>query len=138
MIDFDPFDGERDPKSDANASMLGTVCAIFAALIALQTCWHVGTYTAEAGIFVLRHLYMYAVMCAGSYGIVYYAVRWIERNMTHVTTLALMATVFAVVAIKAAEFVMLRIWAGSEYALEWLALAASDPMGWLFVGEIIR
>lgn len=118
--------------------MLGVVCGVVAGYVALQTCLHVGTYTAEAGIFVLRHLYMYAVMCAGSYGIVYYAVRWIERNMTHVTTLALMATVFAVAAIKAAEFVMLRIVAGPEYALKWLALLTSDPLGWFFIDHTIR
>lgn len=137
MFDEDGFDLGRDPKAEANASTVGFVCALVVFFIALQTCLHLGNYTA-AGSGALWHLLSYAVMCGGGWGCTYYAVRWIERNMAHATMLALMVTVFAVAAIKGVEFTALWILAGSEHTLEWLALAVNDPIGWLFTGDIAR
>lgn len=129
MFGEDGFDlGQRDPKAEANVSTLGFVCAFVVFFIALSACVHAGKYTETAW-----PLYaMYATMCGGGWGIVYYGVRWIERNMAHATEVALVVTAFAVAVIKAAEFVMLWFLTGSEYALEWLALAVNDPVGWLW------
>ena len=131
--------GEDDsPEAEAGFSELAAVCALVVLAVAAGSCLHVGGYTAATGDFVFSHLYMYALMCGGGYGSTYYAARWIERNMAHVPVLALMLTGFAVAVVKAAEFVMLWIWAGSEHALEWLALLTSDPLGWFFTGHAIR
>lgn len=118
--------------AEKNPSLPGSLSALVVIAIAYRACFHVGTLTARAGDSVLWHIFMYATVCGGGWGIAYYTGRWIERHMTHVTTLTIMATALIVAVIKAAEFVILWIWGGLEYALKWLALAVNDPLEWLF------
>ena len=124
----------KEPGREENPSLPGLLSAAVVVFIMVRACSHVGGLTAQAGTVAMWHVFMYALAVGVSLGIAYYTGRWIERNMTHVTPLTIMATVFFVAVIKVAEFVVLWIWGGSEYALEWLELMVNDPIEWLIPG----